>query len=81
MMARSVLFTTPNQGLGMSSIPPAVNQLLQAQNNAVAQKIDTALLKKNLDAQQQAGDAVNALLEHAAEIQKQISAGRLDVKA
>ncbi len=64
----------------MSSISPAVGQLLRAQNDAVRQQIDTTLLKKNLDAQKQAGDAANALLEQAVKVQEQISAGYLDVR-
>ncbi len=63
----------------MSSVSPAVGQLLRAQNEAVRQQIDTVLLKKNLDAQKQAGDATNALLQQAVEVQKQLAAGHLDV--
>lgn len=65
----------------MSSISPAVNQVLQAQSEATSQKIDMALLKKNLDAQKQAGDAVNSLLQQAVQMQKQLASGHIDVKA
>ncbi len=64
----------------MSSIPPAVSQLLQARSEATRQKVDIALLGKSLDAQKQAGDAANALLEQAVEVQKQLANGHLDVR-
>ncbi|MCG8653243.1 MAG: hypothetical protein MI861_25605 [Pirellulales bacterium] len=63
----------------MTAIPPAVKQVLQARNEATRQQIDTALLKKNLDAQKQAGDAANALLEQTVNVQKQLANGRIDV--
>ena len=65
----------------MPTIPAAVGQVLQARNDATRQQIDTALLRKNLDAQKHQGEAINALLEQTVEIQRQISSGRLDVKA
>ena len=64
----------------MSAIPPAVNQVLQAQNQATRQQIDYALLGKQLQAQKQAGDTLNQMLEQAAVAQKQIAAGHLDVR-
>lgn len=64
----------------MSSIPPAVRQAIAAQNDALQQQVNTAIVRKGLDAQQQAGDAINQLLEQAASLQKQLSAGRIDVK-
>jgi hypothetical protein len=64
----------------MSSIPAPVRQVLAAQNDATNQQINTALLRKGLDAQQQAGDAINALLEQTVELQKQFASGHIDVK-
>lgn len=65
----------------MTSIPPAVQQVLLAQRAAQSQKVDIALLKKGLDAQKQTGDAAVALLENAVTLQKQIADGRIDVQA
>ena len=65
----------------MSSIPAPVRQVLQAQNDATRQQINTAVLRKSLDNQKQTGDAINALLEQAVEVQRQIADGHLDVKA
>ena len=65
----------------MSSIPAPVRQVLQAQNDATRQQVNTAVLRKSLDNQKQTGDAINALLEQAVEVQRQIADGHLDVKA
>ncbi len=65
----------------MSSIPAPVRQVLQARSDATNQQINTALLKKNLDAQKQAGDAAVALIEQAAQLQRQLADGHIDVKA
>lgn len=64
----------------MSSIPPAVRQAVAANNEALQQQVNTAIARKALDAQQQTGDAVNQLLEQATQLQKQLAAGRIDVK-
>ena len=64
----------------MSAIPPAVSQVLQAKNDAARQQIDYALLGKQLEAQKQAGESLNQMLEQAAVAQKQIAAGHLDVR-
>ena len=64
----------------MSSIPAPVRQALAAQNAATRQQIDTVLIRKGLDAQQQTGDAINALLAQTVELQKQLASGHLDVK-
>ncbi len=64
----------------MSSIPAPVRQVLQARSDATRQQIDTALLRKNLDAQKHAGDAINALLEQAVNVQQQLADGHLDVR-
>ena len=70
----------PNLKVPMSSIPPAVRQAIAAKNDAVQQQVNTAIARKGLDAQQQAGDAINQLLEQAVRVQKQLAAGRIDVK-
>ena len=64
----------------MSSIPAPVRQVLAAQRDATNQQINTALLRKGLDAQQQAGDAINALLVQTVELQKQFANGHINVK-
>lgn len=64
----------------MSSIPAPVQQVLQAQNDAGRQQINTAILRKGLDHQKQTGDAINALLEQAVDVQRQIADGHIDVK-
>ncbi|MEM6687861.1 MAG: putative motility protein, partial [Planctomycetota bacterium] len=45
------------------------------------QKVDIAVAKEQLDAQKQTGDAINQMLEAAVDVSRQISQGRLDVKA
>jgi len=64
----------------MTSIPSSVRQVLQARGEATRQQVDVALLRKQLDAQKQTGDAVNALLEQAVIIQRQLADGHIDVK-
>ena len=64
----------------MSSIHPAVAQALQAQTAATNQQIGIAVLGKQLDAQQQAGDAINEMLQQAANVQQQLASGHLDVR-
>ena len=66
--------------IAMSSIPAPVHQVLQAQNDAGRQQINTAILRKGLDIQQQTGDAIISMLEQAAEVQRQIADGHIDVK-
>ena len=53
---------------------------MAAKNDALQQQVNTAIARKGLDAQQQAGDAINQLLEQAVSVQKQLAAGRIDVK-
>ena len=65
----------------MSGIDPAVSQVLLARDHAQRQQIDMALLAKGLDSQKQIGDSINALIEQVVDVQKQISAGYLDVRA
>ena len=64
----------------MSAIPPAVQQVLQARQDATRSEINTAILGKSLNAQKQMGDAINQMLSDAAMVQKQLNAGRLDVR-
>jgi len=64
----------------MSSIPAPVRQVIAAQNDAMRQQIDTALIRKSLDTQKQTGDAINALLEQAVNLQEQFASGHVDVK-
>ena len=64
----------------MSSIPSAVQQALNVQQQATQQKIDVALMKKSLDVQEQTGQAINDLLQQAVTVQRQLSEGRLDVR-
>ena len=65
----------------ISPVPTPV-QLLhsQAQQQATRQSIDIALVKKSLDTQRNAGEAVNLLLEQAADLQRQFAGRHLDVK-
>ena len=65
----------------MSSIDPAISQVLLAREHAQNQQINLAVLAKGLDAQKQVGDSINAMIEQVVDVQKQISAGYLDVKA
>lgn len=80
MIDGSLLFFHAPLRSTMSAIPPAVSQALQAQHQASRQQIDYALLGKHLEAQKQAGETVNQMLSQAAEVQKQLAAGHLDVR-
>ncbi|MFG0290714.1 MAG: hypothetical protein ACF8CQ_21240 [Rhodopirellula sp. JB044] len=64
----------------MSAIPAPVQQVLQARQDATQTKIDTALLGKQLDAQQATGDAINQMIQEVVDVQKQISNGHIDVR-
>lgn len=64
----------------MPSISAPVQQVLQARQEATNQQVGTAVAKKQLDSQQATGDAINAMLEKAVSVQKQIASGHLDVK-
>lgn len=64
----------------MSSIPDPIIQFVAAQADATNQKINVALLRKGLDTQKQIGDAINALIEQAANLQAQLASGHIDVK-
>lgn len=71
---------TKSRSKSMSSIPSAVQQALNVQQQATQQKIDVALMKKSLDVQEQTGQAINDLLQQAVTVQRQLSEGRLDVR-
>ena len=58
-----------------------VADVLHAQKAVTLQKIDVAVARQAQDATRQAGEAVNSLLEQVVLAQKQISQGRLDVRA
>ncbi|GAA5510775.1 putative motility protein [Novipirellula caenicola] len=64
----------------MSSIHPAVASVLNARNDATQQQVQMAVVAKGLDVQEQTGDAINAMLEQAKQVQTQIANGRLDVR-
>lgn len=64
----------------MSPIPAPVQQVLQARQQATLQKVDVAVAGKQMDAQKQTGDAINAMLEQVVDVQKQIAKGHLDVR-
>ena len=63
-----------------SAIPPAVAQVFQARNDANAQKLNMAVIGKQLDNQRMMGDALNQLLEQTKLAQQQIQNGYLDVR-
>jgi len=64
----------------MTSISSAANQVRAAQNENLRQQIDTALVRKNLDAQRLLGDSVNQMLQQAVDLQRQLAAGRIDIR-
>ena len=64
----------------MSSIQATGSPTSQAATIQTLQQINTALLRKSLDVQEQTGEAINHLLQQAVEVQKQISKGYLDVR-
>jgi len=64
----------------MSAIPAPVQQVLQARQDATQSKIDMALMGKQLDVQQQTGDALNQMIRDVVDVQKQISRGYIDVR-
>ena len=59
----------------MSSIDGAISSVLAAKDSALKTQIGYAIAGKQLDAQQQQGDAVNQLLETAAKLAKSIGTG------
>jgi len=64
----------------MSSIQATGSPTSQAATIQTLQQINTALMRKSLDVQEQTGEAINHLLQQAIEVQKQISKGYLDVR-
>lgn len=64
----------------MSAIPSPVQQVLQARQDATRSKIDMALLGKQLDVQQQTGDAINHMLREIVDVQKQLANGHIDIR-
>jgi hypothetical protein len=70
-------------GQNIMQITPeqAISDLIQAKAEATNHKIAFAVAGKQLSAQRQMGDAMVNLVEQAATMQKQLAAGRLDVKA
>lgn len=58
----------------------AISELIQARAEATNQKIAFAVAGKQLSAQRQQGAAMVDLVEQAAVMQKQLAAGRLDVR-
>ncbi|EGF26380.1 hypothetical protein RBWH47_01687 [Rhodopirellula baltica WH47] len=75
-MRRANLF----ESLTMSAIPPAVQQVLQARQDATQTQIDVALLGQNLDVQRQTGDAIVQMISEVVDVQKQLASGHIDVR-
>lgn len=63
-----------------ASLDPVISQAIRANHQATMQKVDFAVAKKQLDSQQQIGEAINAMIEQTAVAAKQISEGYLDVR-
>jgi len=59
----------------MTSIDGAISSLLAAKDSALRTEISFAIAGKQLDAQQQQGEAVTELLEAAAQLGKAIGRG------
>ena len=59
----------------MTSVSDPTQQVIAAQQSAVAQKIGYAVMAKQNDAMQQQGEAAAQLVEQAAQIGKAIGAG------
>ena len=64
----------------MSAIPPAVQQVLQARQDATQTQIDVALLGQNLDVQRQTGDAIVQMISEVVDVQKQLASCHIDVR-
>ncbi|MCC9642769.1 hypothetical protein LOC71_10830 [Rhodopirellula sp. JC740] len=64
----------------MNAIPPAVQQVLQARQDATQTQIDVALLGQNLDVQKQTGDAIVQMISEVVDVQKQLASGHIDVR-
>ncbi|MBW3597997.1 MAG: hypothetical protein KY475_12060 [Planctomycetes bacterium] len=59
----------------MSSLDPAIQSLLSAQQGALRNQVAFTVAAKQLDATRQQGDAANALLEQAVQLSKALGAG------
>jgi hypothetical protein len=59
----------------MSGIDCAVQNVLNAKQDALQQQISITVAAKQLDAARQQGDAVNALLQEAVQLSKAAGAG------
>lgn len=64
----------------MTTLSPAVTKTLEAQKDAMASKINVALLGQQLDAQQEIGDAINQMVKQVVDVQKQLANGHIDVR-
>lgn len=64
----------------MSGIQATGGTPPQLEMIATLQQINTALIRKSLDVQEQNGEAINALLEQTVEIQRQLANGYLDIR-
>lgn len=53
----------------------AISSVLQARQGALATQIQTSVVKKSLDATQVQGDAVNQMLQAAAQLSKALGKG------
>lgn len=56
---------------------PAINQVIASQQSAISSQISASLMRKQLDAIQVQGDAVNQLLESAARLSHEIGKGNM----
>ncbi len=56
---------------------PAINQVIAAQQSALASQISATILRKQLDAVAVQGDAVNQLLESAARLSHELGKGHM----
>jgi hypothetical protein len=59
-----------------SSLDPAVSSVMAAKDNALRTQINYAVAAKQLDATQQQGEAVNQLIEQAAQLGKSLTSGQ-----
>jgi hypothetical protein len=59
-----------------SGIDPAVASVLSAKENALRAQVTFAVAAKQLDAVEQQGDAINQLIEQAAQLGKSLDTGK-----
>jgi hypothetical protein len=60
----------------MCSVDGAIQSVLAAQQGALQSQISAAVAAKQVDAVEQQGEAVNAMLEAAAELSKSLTSGK-----